>query len=355
MWQSLLPQCRQDHSDWEPSLCLRDARTRARSSSRFEARCGSEKWGHYFFRLRMYWTRAQRSLSARCRQAGMAPRPLVIFQKRAPSVSDWTSFEVQSAGLGLSASAAGPLPVPVTPWHDTQLACATFLPWSTALRLAAIGLFLPASDAGAAHRPWAPAPTTTTASVSPAATTIMRVPRVRITGSLCSFQLVPTGPMSTRHQRLEDSRLLGPGHFQRAERALLHGPHDAVIDEQESPRHLHLQFDDRRTARRHQRGLDVAHRCAAPQRGLGVDGVEDLADRVEGGDQVRPAIADVEPHRFTHLGLDRALAQERPHLAVEHHVLRPLGGQLGWVERLEAGCQRLPPCVELALHDVVLA
>ena len=36
---------------------------------------------------RRYWTRAQRSLSGRCRHAGMAPRPLVIFQKISPSAS----------------------------------------------------------------------------------------------------------------------------------------------------------------------------------------------------------------------------------------------------------------------------
>jgi len=41
----------------------------------------------YFLSVRMYWTSAQRSPSGSCRQAGIAPRPDVIFQKSSPSVS----------------------------------------------------------------------------------------------------------------------------------------------------------------------------------------------------------------------------------------------------------------------------
>jgi hypothetical protein len=69
----------------------------------------------------MYWTTAQRSVSGRCRHAGMAPRPVVIFQNSSPSESSWTRFDVQSAGFGLSATAAGLSPLPPAPWQATQL------------------------------------------------------------------------------------------------------------------------------------------------------------------------------------------------------------------------------------------
>src|SRR5512147_2128728 len=99
----------------------------------------------------MCWMSAQRSLSGRCFQAGIAPRPVVIFQNSAPSVSSWTRFEVQSAGFGFRATAAAPSPLPREPWHDTQFTLATFSPCSATFAPAGIGLFLLFSDSGAVH------------------------------------------------------------------------------------------------------------------------------------------------------------------------------------------------------------
>src|SRR6185295_9640115 len=94
---------------------------------------------------------AQRSFSGRCRHEGMAPRPFVTFQKSSPSASSCTFFDVQSAGFGFSATAAGPLPFPSGPWHDTQLILATFSPCSIAFLSVGKGFFLAFSDAGATH------------------------------------------------------------------------------------------------------------------------------------------------------------------------------------------------------------
>jgi MoaA/NifB/PqqE/SkfB family radical SAM enzyme len=69
----------------------------------------------YFLSVRRYCTSAHRSFSDRCRHGGMGPLPVEIFQKISPSVSSWTFFDVQSAGLGLSAAAAGPSPLPLLP------------------------------------------------------------------------------------------------------------------------------------------------------------------------------------------------------------------------------------------------
>src|SRR3989442_3734508 len=72
--------------------------------------------------------RAQRCSSGRCFHGGIAPRPLLIFQKSSPSVSDASFLDVQSAGFGGgSAAAAGPSPLPLGPWHVTQFCSASFL------------------------------------------------------------------------------------------------------------------------------------------------------------------------------------------------------------------------------------
>ncbi len=96
-------------------------------------------------------TRAHRSCSGSCFHDGMAPRPVEIFQTSSPSLWSWTRGEVQSAGLGLSAIAAGPFPLKVWPWQGTQLALATTRPSSMLLESAARGLFLAFSDTGATH------------------------------------------------------------------------------------------------------------------------------------------------------------------------------------------------------------
>src|ERR1044071_4632593 len=95
--------------------------------------------------------RSQRSFSGRCFHGGIGPRPLEIFQNSVPSLSDWALAGVQSAGVGGSAGGAGPSPLPLLPWHETQLVSASFLP------LAALppGLFFAFSAAGASHGPGA--------------------------------------------------------------------------------------------------------------------------------------------------------------------------------------------------------
>ena len=96
-------------------------------------------------------TRAHRSRSGSCFHDGMAPRPVEIFQKSSPSVWSWTRGDVQSAGLGLSAMAAGPFPLKDSPWQGTQLVLATDRPISMAFGSVATGLRFAFSDAGATH------------------------------------------------------------------------------------------------------------------------------------------------------------------------------------------------------------
>ena len=83
--------------------------------------------------------------------------------------------------------------------------------------------------------------------------------------------------------------------------------------------------------------------------------VEDLADHVEGGRQVRAADAEVEAHGLAHLGLERVVAGDGAHGAVEHDVVGSLVDGLDHAERLEAGLSIGAPGVEVALHHVVLA
>src|ERR1700675_31647 len=114
----------------------------------------------------------------------MAPRPVLSFQKISPSDSAWTFFDVQSAGLGLSATAAAPSPLPLAPWQDTQLTSATFLPCATVAALAGSGFFFPFSAAGASHAPWActgaEGPRATTTPVANAATAAACLTALRI-------------------------------------------------------------------------------------------------------------------------------------------------------------------------------
>src|SRR4029077_21101453 len=56
------------------------------------------------------------------------------------------------------AIAAGPLPLPVFPWHEAQLTCATFLPCSTTLGPAATALLRCFSESGAVQGVWARTP-----------------------------------------------------------------------------------------------------------------------------------------------------------------------------------------------------
>ena len=87
----------------------------------------------------------------------MGPRPVVIFQKISPSESFWTRTDVQSAGFGFSATAAGPFPLPLSPWQDMQFNLATFSPCSAVFLSLGSGLFFAFSESGATHGPetWA--------------------------------------------------------------------------------------------------------------------------------------------------------------------------------------------------------
>ena len=150
-----------------------------------------------------------------------------------------------------------------------------------------------------------------------------------------------------------DQQVFRPGDFQHAQRALVEGARERMVHDDEAARHVHLELDDGRAARRDEGRLHVllGHERAA----LEIDAVEDFADDVEGGEQVRPAVADVEPHRFADLGGDGLIADERADGAVEQHVGRPLVRGLLLVERLQAFRAGLARRVEVALHHVVFA
>ena len=98
---------------------------------------------------RIIHTSAQRSRSGSHGHAGMAPRPRVIFQNRAPSGSLCTSELVRSRGRGLSAAAARPSPLPAAPWHVAQLAANSCAPTSAADRCS--GLRRARACGGARH------------------------------------------------------------------------------------------------------------------------------------------------------------------------------------------------------------
>src|SRR5713226_8688582 len=67
-----------------------------------------------------------------------------------------------------------------------------------------------------------------------------------------------------RRDHPEDARLLGALHMEHPQRPLVHGAHDAVVHEQESARHLRPHLDDGRSARRHERRLDIVGRRLLP-------------------------------------------------------------------------------------------
>src|SRR5712692_1051870 len=127
----------------------------------------------------------------------MAPRPVLSFQKISPSDMAWTFLDVQSAGLGLSATAAAPSPLPLAPWQDTQLTSATFLPCATVAASAGSGFFFAFSATGASQAPCAstgaegPRATNTPAVSAAAAApclTALRItfpPRPAVLGQTC--------------------------------------------------------------------------------------------------------------------------------------------------------------------------
>src|SRR5437899_12916236 len=97
--------------------------------------------------------RAQRCSSGRCFHGGIAPRPLLIFQKSSPSVSLASFLDVQSAGFGGgSAAAAGPSGLRLGAWHVAEFCSARFLAAARGLAgpvLAARGFFVLLASDGA--------------------------------------------------------------------------------------------------------------------------------------------------------------------------------------------------------------
>src|SRR5258705_288943 len=93
--------------------------------------------------------------------------------------------------------------------------------------------------------------------------------------------------------------------------------------------------------RRHRRRLDVRGGRLLPDPPSRIALVEDLADHVERGDKIRPAVADVEPHRLTELGAEGLVVEERAHSPVEDDVFRPLVPVLLVIIGLEARRSRL--------------
>src|SRR5438094_9084163 len=118
--------------------------------------------------------RAQRCSSGRCFHGGIAPRPLLIFQKSSPAVSLASFFDVRSAGFGGgSAAAAAPSPLPLGPWHVSQFSSASFLASARSFAspfLAASGFLVFFASAGAFHSPCAQTPETTPIASAAAAT-----------------------------------------------------------------------------------------------------------------------------------------------------------------------------------------
>ncbi len=74
------------------------------------------------------------------------------------------------------------------------------------------------------------------------------------------------------------------------------------------PGHFHLEVDDRRAASGDQRRLDVADPLRLSFRH---DPVEDLADDVEAGDDVRATDPEEDAHRLADLRLEGVIAGDR--------------------------------------------
>ena len=150
-----------------------------------------------------------------------------------------------------------------------------------------------------------------------------------------------------------DQRVFQAGDLEHPEGALVERPRQRVVDEHVGAGHLEAEVHHGGTAGRHHRGLDVALR--AVDAALEVDGVEDLADDVERGDDVGSADAEVDAHLLADLGLEGLVADKRADGAVEHHVRRPLVLGFHRIEVLQARLAVAARGVDLALHHVELA
>ena len=79
-----------------------------------------------------------------------------------------------------------------------------------------------------------------------------------------------------------------------------------MVDQDEHARHADLEFGHRHAASKDRRGLNVVGGRA--QIAFRIDRVEDLADDMEGGGDVRPAVADQQADRLANMGGERGQA-----------------------------------------------
>src|SRR5262249_57241894 len=114
-----------------------------------------------------------------------------------------------------------------------------------------------------------------------------------------------------------------------------------------------LEADDRGAARRDGDRLHAGERRRAEARAF-VDVVEDLADDVERGGEIRAADPEEDPRRLARARAQRMAPGERADRAVEQEIFRPLRDQLLVVHLLVALRAERLGGVELALHDVEL-
>src|SRR5262249_19253374 len=102
---------------------------------------------------------------------------------------------------------------------------------------------------------------------------------------------------------------------QRAHEAALE-PGEGVIHDSVTPRPLDLEIDDRGAARRDRDRLHAGERRRAEARAF-VDVVEDLADDVERGGEIRAADPEEDPRRLARARAQRMAPGERADRAVE--------------------------------------
>src|SRR3546814_772696 len=98
---------------------------------------------------------------------------------------------------------------------------------------------------------------------------------------------------------------------------------DGMVHKREDSGHDGVELNHRGSSRWDQRGLEAAS-WVADQVSFSVHLVEDSADNVEGGDEVRAGVAEVNAHAIACLRLQGAFINQSTNLAVEHDIVRVL-------------------------------
>jgi hypothetical protein len=142
------------------------------------------------------------------------------------------------------------------------------------------------------------------------------------------------------------------GDRHQADRALVEGPRQGVIDQGQVAGHARHEFDNRRAARRHGGGLHIGLKMITA---FGIHLVENRADHMEVGADVGADDAKEQPHFFTRIGAQDALAGECAVSAVEDHIGWPLVNRLLHVKALQAIGTVTAGGVKIALHYIVFA